>query len=82
VQRLECFQVKLKGLATSLESLLLFSSCTENRCFAVGRVIRLRCGLAEAMNQAIVEQLRQFHENNRQELYTYSLGLTRNREAA
>ena len=34
------------------------------------------------MNQTFGEQLRQFYENHRQELYTYSLALTRNREAA
>lgn len=34
------------------------------------------------MNQTFVEQLRQFYESHRQELYTYSLALTRNREAA
>lgn len=34
------------------------------------------------MNQTFVEQLRQFYENHRQALYTYSLALTRNREAA
>jgi RNA polymerase sigma-70 factor, ECF subfamily len=34
------------------------------------------------MNQKFVEQLCQFYESNRQELYTYSLALTRNREAA
>jgi len=34
------------------------------------------------MNQTFAEQLRQFYENHRQELYTYSLALTRNREAA
>lgn len=34
------------------------------------------------MNQTFVEQLRRFYESHRQELYTYSLALTRNREAA
>jgi RNA polymerase sigma-70 factor, ECF subfamily len=34
------------------------------------------------MNQPLVEQLRRFYESNRQELFTYSLAVTRNREAA
>jgi RNA polymerase sigma-70 factor (ECF subfamily) len=34
------------------------------------------------MNQPFVEQLRRFYEGNRQELFTYSLAVTRNREAA
>jgi RNA polymerase sigma-70 factor, ECF subfamily len=34
------------------------------------------------MQKSFVEQLRCFYESNRRELYTYSLALTRNREAA
>jgi RNA polymerase sigma-70 factor, ECF subfamily len=34
------------------------------------------------MNEAFAEQLRRCYESNRQELYTYSLTLTGNREAA
>jgi RNA polymerase sigma-70 factor, ECF subfamily len=34
------------------------------------------------MNQSFVEQLRRFYEDNRQDLFTYSLAVTRNREAA
>ena len=34
------------------------------------------------MQESFVEQLRCFYESNRRELYTYSLALTRNREAA
>lgn len=34
------------------------------------------------MQETFVEQLRGFYESNRRELYTYSLALTRNREAA
>lgn len=34
------------------------------------------------MHESFVEELRRFYEANRQELYTYSLALTRNREAA
>jgi RNA polymerase sigma-70 factor (ECF subfamily) len=34
------------------------------------------------MQETFVEQLRCFYESNRRELYTYSLALTRNREAA
>jgi RNA polymerase sigma-70 factor (ECF subfamily) len=34
------------------------------------------------MNQTFVEQLRRFYESHRQALYTYSLALTRNHEAA
>jgi RNA polymerase sigma-70 factor (ECF subfamily) len=34
------------------------------------------------MNVTCVEQLRRFYESNRQELFTYSLAVTRNREAA
>jgi RNA polymerase sigma factor (sigma-70 family) len=38
--------------------------------------------LGRTMNESFVEQLRGFYETHRQELYTYSLALTRNREAA
>ena len=34
------------------------------------------------MHESFVEELRRFYEANRRELYTYSLALTRNREAA
>ena len=34
------------------------------------------------MQESFVEQLRGFYESHRQELYTYSLALTRNRESA
>src|ERR1700690_1383612 len=34
------------------------------------------------MNVACVEQLRRFYESNRQELFSYSLVVTHNREAA
>jgi RNA polymerase sigma-70 factor (ECF subfamily) len=34
------------------------------------------------MHESFVEELRRFYESNRRELFTYSLALTRNREAA
>lgn len=34
------------------------------------------------MNESFTEQMRRFYDRHRQELYTYSLALTRNREAA
>jgi len=34
------------------------------------------------MHESFVEQLRHFYESHRQELFTYSLALTRNRESA
>jgi RNA polymerase sigma factor (sigma-70 family) len=55
--------------------------CTKTSTPNVG-IVKGRAPVGGAMHKSFVEQLRCFYETNRRELYTYSLALTRNREAA
>ena len=56
-------------------------ACTKTDSPNVG-IVKGCAPVGEAMQESFVEQLRGFYESRRQELYTYSLALTRNRESA